>query len=466
MFERIILSNLVYNEQYTRAVLPHLVADYFSSDTDKFIFNQIKDFVAKYNVCPTKESLAIGVQNSNLHEGQFEEVLDTIKGLERDEENHIKWLVDETESHCKKQALYNAMSEALDVADGRNKEKDPNGIPAMIMEALSVSFNSSIGHDYWEDAEAHWQKQHSDDARHPFSLNILNKVTKGGIKDKTLNVVLAPINGGKSIHLIQQSADWLVRGKNVLYISMEMDEGTCRERIDTTAMDMTFDQVHALEKAQYLNRINDLKRKTQGRLKIKEFPAGSAHTGHFRHLLQELWIKDRFKPDLICIDYLTICASAKLPPSAKGNTNTYFTSVAEELRAFAQESGIPVWTAVQLDRATQGASDAGLGNVGLAIGIAATADFMYAVLIPEELAAIGKVIGKIIKNRYSSYKGKFLLGLNPEKQQYYEVDQAAGLSEDELTELGLPVTISEGTQIINRKVTEATDKATEGWNFN
>jgi hypothetical protein len=247
---------------------------------------------------------------------------------------------------------------------------------------------------------------------------------------------------------------------------MEMDEGTCRERIDTTAMDMTFDQVHALEKAQYLNRINDLKRKTQGRLKIKEFPAGSAHTGHFRHLLQELWIKDRFKPDLICIDYLTICASAKLPPSAKGNTNTYFTSVAEELRAFAQESGIPVWTAVQLDRATQGAADAGLGNVGLAIGIAATADFMYAVLIPEELAAIGKVIGKIIKNRYSSYKGKFLLGLNPEKQSYYEVDQAAGLSEDELTELGLPVTVPEGTQIINRKVTEATEKATEGWNFN
>ena len=463
MFERVILTNLVHNDAYCRAVLPHLQSDYFSSESEKFVFEQIKGFVSKYSCCPTKESLAIGVQNSNLHEGQFEEVLETIRGLDRDEENNLKWLIDETEAHCKKQALYNAMSLSLDIADGRVNDKDPNGIPAMIMEALSVSFNSSIGHDYWEDAEAHWQRLHSDEARHPFSLGILNKVTKGGIKDKTLNVVLAPINGGKSIHLIQQAADWLVRGKNVLYISMEMDESTCRERIDTTAMDLTFDQVFALEKQQYLNRVNELKRKTQGKLIVKEFPAGSAHTGHFRHLLQELWIKKRFKPDLICIDYLTICASSKLPASAKGNTNTYFTSVAEEIRAFAQETGIPVWTAVQLDRASQGASDAGLGNVGLAIGVAATADFMFAVLIPEELAAMGKVIGKIIKNRYSSYKGKFLLGLNPEKQQYYEVDQAAGLNEDELTQLGLPVTVPEGTQIINRKVT---DEATQGWNFN
>lgn len=465
-FERVILNNLVFNEQYTRAVLPHLQSDYFNSDAEQFIFTMIKDFVGKYNVCPTKESLAITVSNSRLQEGKYEEVLGIIKGLERDEENNFKWLYDETEQHCKRQALYNAMSKALDIADGNNKDSDPNVIPGMLMDALSVSFNTSIGHDYWEDAERHWQEMHSDEARHPFSLNILNKVTKGGIKDKTLNVVLAPINGGKSVHLIQQSADWLTRGKNVLYISMEMDERTCRERIDTTAMDLTFDQVFALEKQQYLNRVNDLKRKTQGKLKIKEFPAGSAHVGHFRHLLQELWIKDRFKPDMICIDYLTICASSKLPASAKGNTNTYFTSVAEELRAFAQETGIPIWTAVQLDRSSQGAADAGIGNVGLAIGVAATADFMFAVLIPEELAAMGRVIGKIIKNRYSSYKSKFLLGLNPEKQQYYEVDQSAGLNEDELTQLGLPTTVNEGTAMISRKVNEAATKATEGWNFN
>jgi archaellum biogenesis ATPase FlaH len=468
MFERVILTNLVYNEQYARSVLPHLEADYFNAQSDQIVFNLIKDFVAKYNVPPTKEALAIAVSNSNLGEGQYEEVLGVIKELEKDEEPNFKWLVDETEQHCKKQALYNAMSLALDIADGRVKDKDPNGIPSMIMDALAVSFNSSVGHDYWEDAEKHWQNLHSEDARHPFSMAILNKVTKGGIKDKTLNVILAPINGGKSIHLIQQSADWLVRGKNVLYISMEMDEQTVRERIDTVALNMTFDQVYALEKTQYLSRVNEIKRKTQGRLMVKEFPAGSAHVGHFRHLLQELKIKKQFVPDVIMIDYLTICASAKLPSSAKGNTNTYFTSVAEELRAFAQEPdvAVPIWTAVQLDRASQGASDAGLGNVGLAIGVAATADFMFAVLIPEELAAMGRVIGKIIKNRYSSYKGKFLLGLNPDKQQYYEVDQAAGLSEDELTELGLPNNIGSGTEVISRSVTEKADKVTEGWDFN
>lgn len=465
--ERIILTNLVHNETYLRTVLPFLSGDYFSGEADKFIFNQIKDFVGKYSVPPTKEALAIGVSNSNLHEGFFEEVLGVIKGLEKDtEETSLKWLVDETEQHCKRLALFNAMYKAIDIAEGNVKDVDPNIIPGMLMEALSVSFDSHIGHDYWEDAETHYDNLHSDQARHPFSLPIMNKVTKNGIKDKTLNVVLAPINAGKSIHLIQQAADWLGRGEDVLYISMEMDEATCRERIDVAAMDMTFDQVFALQKVQYMSRINELRKKTNGRLVVKEFPAGSAHVGHFRHLLQELKIKKKFVPKMICIDYLTICASSKLPASAKGNTNTYFTSVAEEIRAFAQEIGIPVWTAVQFDRATQGASDAGLGNVSLAIGIAATADFMFAILTPEEMVARGMVIGKIIKNRYSSYKGKFVLGLNPDKQKFYEVDsQAAGLSEEELDQLGLPNTIAPqaAAQVISRRSGE--DAPTNTWNF-
>jgi hypothetical protein len=276
------------------------------------------------------------------------------------------------------------------------------------------------------------------------------------------NCVLAPINGGKSVHLIQQAADHLVAGKNVLYITLEMDEDTCRERIDVNVLDASFDSVFALEKSQYVNRINDLKKKTCGKLIVKEYPAGSAHVGHFRHLLQELRIKKNFVPDVICIDYLTICASSKLPASVKGNTNTYFTSVAEELRAFAQEQGIPIWTAVQFDRATQGASDAGMGNIGLALGIAATADFMFAILIPDEMAARGMVIGKIIKNRYSSYKGKFMLGLNPDKQKFYEVDQAGGMSEDELKELGLNNIVQEGTQV-SRK---ASAEAAKSWDFN
>lgn len=461
-FERIILTNLVNNEPYTRAVLPFLEADYFNNEADRLVFKVIKEFVGKYNVPPTKEALAISVSNKNLPEGIFEETLGVIKGLDKDEDNSFKWLVDETEQHCKKMSLFNAMYKAIDIAEGNTKDVDASVIPGMLMEALSVSFNTHIGHDYWEDAESHWQHIHSEQARHPFSIEILNKVTKGGVKDKTLNVVLAPINGGKSIKLVQEASDWLIRGKNVLYISMEMDEATVRERIDTCSMDLTFDQVFALEKAQYLGKVNELKKKTQGRLMVHEFPAGSAHVGHFRHLIQEMKIKKNFVPDMICIDYLTICASSKLPASAKGNTNTYFTAVAEELRAFAQELGVPIWTAVQFDRATQGASDAGMGNISLAIGIAATADFMFAILIPEELAARGQVIGKIIKNRYSSYKGKFILGLNPDKQKFYEVDQAAAMSQDELEELGLPTTVQPGTQVISRKVGE---EATQGWNF-
>lgn len=471
--EGVILSNLVHNETYLRAVLPFLQEEYFNAESQRLVFKQIKDFVGKYSVPPTKEALAIAVSNSNLGEGYFEEVIETIKGLEPDNgETSLKWLIDETEQHCKRQALFNAMYKAIDIAEGNVKDVDTNIIPGMLMEALSVSFDSHIGHDYWEDAESHYDKLHSDEARHPFSIDIMNKVTKNGIKDKTLNVVLAPINGGKSIHLIQQAADWLARGKNVLYISMEMDEATCRERIDVAALDMTFDQVFALQKTQYMSRVNQLRAKTTGRLVVKEFPAGSAHVGNFRHLLQELKIKKKFVPDMICIDYLTICASSKLPPSAKGNTNTYFTSVAEELRAFAQEVGVPLWTAVQFDRATQGASDAGLGNVSLAIGIAATADFMFAVLLPEEMVARGMVIGKIIKNRYSSYKGKFVLGLNPDKQKYYEVDTQSALSSDELEELGLPNgggndKPNEGLQVISRRSGEESPAAaqTGGWDF-
>ena len=469
--ERLIISNLVHNESYLRTVLPFLSEEYFNVESDKLVFKQIKEFVSKYGVPPTKEALAISASNSNLNEGIFEEVIETIRSLEPDSgDTSLKWLIDETEQHCKRSALFNAMYRAIDIAEGNVKDVDPNIIPGMMMEALSVSFDSHIGHDYWEDAEKHYDTLHSDDNRHPFDLPILNKVTKGGIKDKTLNVVLAPINGGKSIHLIQQAAEWLARGKNVLYISMEMDESTCRERIDVSALDMTFDQVFALQKTQYLSRVNQLKAKTNGRLFVKEFPAGSAHVGHFRHLLQELKIKNKFVPDLICVDYLTICASSKLPASAKGNTNTYFTSVAEELRAFAQEVGVPIWTAVQFDRAAQGASDAGLGNISLAIGIAATADFMYAILLPEEMVARGMVIGKIIKNRYASYKGKFVLGLNPDKQKYYEVDsQAAGLSEEELDQLGLPneVPPQAAGQMIIRRAGDDSGKSnsTGDWNF-
>jgi hypothetical protein len=278
-------------------------------------------------------------------------------------------------------------------------------------------------------------------------------VTKNGVPNKTLNVVAAPINSGKSVHLVQQSADWMAGGKNVLYISMEMAEEEVRERIDCVLMDKTFDEIMAMEKKQYLNQVEAIKKKTQGRLMVKEFPPGVGHVGHFRHLLQELRIKKNFVPDMIAIDYLTICASSKLPSSARGNTNTYFTAVAEELRALAKEADVPIWTAVQLDRSSQGASDAAMGNVALAIGISATADFMFVLLSPEELYARKQMIGKVIKNRYSSFKGtKFLIGMNPDKQKFFDVDaseQAIVMNEDELKQTGMPNKIPDGRKAVN-----------------
>lgn len=459
--ERLVLSNLVTNEAYTRKTLPYIKEDYFKTNAEKTVFKFIQSFVGQYNVNPTKEALAISVSGSNMQEGLFAEVIDIIKEVEPDN-NDMEWLVNTTEGWAQDAAIYKAIQESIDIADGVNKDLDKNAIPAILMEALGVSFDSHVGHSYFDSAEEQWEYKHSLQSKFPFTLNIFNKMTKNGVPNKTLNVVAAPINGGKSIHLIQQSADWLSGGKNVLYISMEMAEEEVRERVDVVMMDMTFDSVMALEKSQYVNRINALRKKTSGELVIKEFPPGAAHVGHFRHLLQELKIKKNFVPDMIAVDYLTICASSKLPASARGNTNTYFTAVAEELRAMAKEFNVPVWTAVQLDRGSQGASDAGMGNVALAIGISATADFMFVLLAPDELQARKQMIGKVIKNRYSSYKGtKFLIGMDPDKQRFSDVadgEQAIVMSEDELKDMGLPNKVPDGRKSVD------TSKLSE-WKF-
>ena len=427
MFESIILNNLVFNETYSRKVVPHLKAEWFRNQSEQIVFSQIKDFISKYNVPPTIESLAINISNSPLHEGIYDEVMEVVSKLHNDESN-TEWLVNESEKWAQNQAIVNALYQAMDVIEGRNKELDKNAVPMLLSDAIATCFDTSVGHSYFENAEEQWEFTHSLESKVPFSIDLFNRITKNGVPKKTLNIIGAPINAGKSIWLVQQAADWLVLGKNVLVISMEMSEESYRERIDACVLDMTFDQVHALDKYQYLNHVNSLRRKTAGELFVKEYAAGSAHVGHFRHLIQELKIKKGFIPDVIFVDYLTIMASAKLHPSARGNTNTYFTSVAEELRAFAKELDVPVWTAIQLDRGSQGAADAGISNVGLAIGISATADFMFLLLEPDEFRERSQMIGKVIKNRYGSFKGKFLLGKNAEKQQFYDVD-ATGQSD-------------------------------------
>ena len=458
-FENIILSNIIYNEAYTRKVSAFLEPDFFTDEADKIVLTSIKDFINKYNVNPTLEALAINISNTNLPENKMVEVMTLLNDLKKDD-NSVEWLFDETEKFCQTKALYNAIYKSIEIMEGEEKSIDKNGIPSLLTDALALSFDVDVGHDYWEDAEKQWEYKHSLTTKQKFSIDVLNRVTKGGVPDKTLNCVVMEINGGKSTYLIQQAADWLIDGKNALYITMEMAEEVCRERIDVSVMDFTFDMVEGMSKQDYVSKVHELKQKTAGRLFVKEFPAGAAHVNHFRHLLQELKIKKGFVPDVIFIDYLTICASSKLPASAKGNTNTYYTSVAEEIRAFAVEQKVPVWTGLQFDKSTQGKADGGIGNVGLAIGISATADFMVAFFSPEELKERGQLIGKVIKNRYSDFKGKFILGINNAKQKFFDVDtQAIAMTEDELKELGIKNIIPAGAPKVDVK------QATMDWCF-
>lgn len=422
-FELLLLSNLLFNEVFLKKVLPHIKPEYFLDSCEREVFKLIHDFTYKYKNAPTKEALAVTVADNVASEGMFNGVVSVMEKLQPDVSN-IEWLLDKTEGWAQEKAVYNAIMKSIAITDGTDKTLDKNAIPSLLTQALAVSFKSYVGHSYFDQAEEQYDYYHSDLTKFAFDIDILNKVTKGGVPNKTLNIVQAGINVGKTTFLIHQACHWLLKGKNVAVFTMEVAENVYRERIDCCIMDLTFDQVHALEKTQYLGRVNKVRQKTMGELYIKEFPAGGAHVGHFRHALEEMRIKKGFVPDVIIIDYLTICASSTLPASAKGNTNTYFTAVAEEMRGFAKENDCPVWTAAQFDRGGQTSTDVTMGNVGLALGIAATADFMVVFMQPDELASQNQAIGKILKNRYAnkSMFKNFIIGIDNDKQKFYDVD--------------------------------------------
>lgn len=432
MIESVILGRLINDKAYLSKVVPYLKEDYFQDEGQRELFKLISEFSNRYNAAPTVEALAVMLTEKNMNERLYESAISALEGASYDEATDAGWLVVETETWARNQAVERAVMRAIGILDAEktgNKNKDEmldkNGIPSLLQEALGVSFSSSSGHDYFRDAEKQYDEFYAaDDVRIPFSVETLNRVTKGGVRHKTLNLIFAGINVGKSTFLIQQAADYLAAGKNVVYFTMEMEEPVVRERIDVCLHDTTFDGLHALTRQQYLNRIAALQAKTQGKLKIKEFPSGVPHAGHFRHYLRELKMKEGFEPDLIVVDYLTICASGRLRPDARSNSNTYFTSVAEELRALGQEFGAPVWSACQFDRAGQDASDVKMENTGLAIGIQATADFSLALMMPEDIASENKCIGKILKSRYNnkSKVKKFLLGLDNDRQRYFDLD--------------------------------------------
>jgi len=385
--EDTILTNLIFNEEYTRKVLPFLKDEYFGTRSDKIIFSQIYDFVNKYNNLPTKETLIIELNTrKDINEEEFKAIKTTIAGLNPVEAD-LEWLFDTTEKFCKDKAVNNAVLNGIKILDGKDQKRTPEAIPSILSEALAVSFDNHIGHDYIDDADDRFDWYHRKELKLPFDLQYFNRITKGGVPQKTLNVCLAGTGVGKSLFMCHLAASSILEGKNVLYITLEMAEERIAERIDANLLDVTTDDLLALPKQMFDDRVQRLKDKSPGKLIIKEYPTASAHSGHFKALLNELALKKSFKPDVLFIDYLNICSSSRFKG---GNISSYFyvKAIAEELRGLAVEFKLPIFTATQTTRTGFVSTDIGLEDTSESFGLPATADFMFALMTSEELDSL------------------------------------------------------------------------------
>ena len=423
--ERTALSSLVSNEDYARKVIPHMRADYFSDRAERLVFEEIKAFTEKYSKIPTQTSLEVEVQNrKDLNEEDFRRVIDVIKTLSTEEVDY-DWLVDSTEQFCKDKAVYNAIIEGIQIIDGKSKDADVSAIPSILSDALAVGFDNHVGHDYVHDSDSRFDYYHRTETRIPFDLDYFNRITKGGLPPKTLNIALAGTGVGKSLFMCHMAANCLSQGKNVLYITLEMAEERIAERIDANLMNVTIDDLHDLPKAMFDNKIDNIRKATSGSLIIKEYPTASAHSAHFRGLIKELAIKKSFRPDILFIDYLNICASSRFKGSANVNSYTYVKSIAEELRGLAVETNVPIVSATQTNRTGFVSSDVGLEDTAESFGLPATADLMFALLSNEELEDLNQICVKQLKNRYSdpNVNRRFVLGLDRSKMKLYDVKQ-------------------------------------------
>ena len=430
MMERIeftILRNLVCNEDFYRKVVPFVKPDYFTDQHEKIIYEEIWDFASKYKMMPTAEVLVINLQSrKDLDEDTFTNAVKTIKDFNSNEVEY-QWLLDTTEKWCKDRAIYLALLESIKIADGGNQKVSPDAIPTILQEALAVSFDEHVGHDYIENAHERYEFYHLKEDKIPFDLEKFNMITKGGLPNKTLNVALAGTGVGKSLFMCHCATSALSQGKNVLYITMEMAEEKIAERIDANLLNVNIKDIVSIPEAIFTSRVNEIGRKTQGKLIIKEYPTASAHAGHFKGLLNELSLKKSFKPDLIFIDYLNICASSRY----KGhivNSYTYVKAIAEELRGLAVEHNVPVVTATQTTRSGFGNSDVDLTDTSESFGLPATADFMFALIATEELEQSGRLMVKQLKNRYNdpTFHKRFTVGLDRAKMKLYNVDDDEG----------------------------------------
>ena len=427
--EQTILKNLIYNEVYTRKVLPFIKADYFSDNTERIVFREIFDFVNKYKNLPTHESLVINfTESKSLTEPQVRESIDLLKEihLSRDEKSEGQWLIEQTEKFCQDKAIYNAIMESVGILDNDNK-RSKGEIPQLLSDALGVTFDNNIGHDYINDSDSRYDSYHKVESRIRFDLDLFNKITKGGLPVKTLNIALAGTGVGKSLFMCHVAAGCLSQGHNVLYITMEMAEEKIAERIDANLLNIDLDELRTITKEDYNRKFSVLKSKTQGKLIIKEYPTASASSLHFRALLNDLALKKSFKPDIIFIDYLNICCSSRIKPGANVNSYSYIKAIAEELRGLAVENNLPIVSATQTTRSGFSNSDPGLEDTSESFGLPATADFMFALVTNEELEQLNQVLVKQLKNRYGDpnlYK-RFVLGIDRAKMRLYDVEDSA-----------------------------------------
>ena len=425
--EFLILRNLIYNEEYARKVIPFIKDDYFEDQKQKIIFQEISSFIQQYNKLATKEILSIEVEKrSDINDTIFKEIVDMITSLE-DEVGELDWLIDSTEKWCRDRAIYLALMESIQLADGKDESKGRDAIPSILSDALSVSFDNHVGHDYLQDYEKRFESYHKKEDRIPFDLEYFNKITKGGLPNKTLNIALAGTGVGKSLFMCHVASSALIEGKNVLYITLEMAEEKIAERIDANLLNINIQDITDLPKPMFDTKVEDLAKKTQGTLIIKEYPTASAHCGHFKSLLNELALKKSFRPDIIFIDYLNICASSRYRANGNVNSYSYIKAIAEELRGLAVEANLPIVSATQTTRSGYGSSDVELTDTSESFGLPATADLMFALISTEELEGLNQILVKQLKNRYNdpTVRKRFVVGIDRAKMRLYDCEQNA-----------------------------------------
>ena len=423
--EQVILRNVLTNESYMRKVLPFIKPEYFQGVYNQ-LFKEAGKFVAKYNKLPNLDAFKIEIDNSDkFNDDQYQAAMEILPNIFAAETSDEKWLEDTTEKWCQDRAIHNAIMESISIIDGKHKNLTKNALPDLLSKALAVSFDTNIGHDYIENVNERYEFYHEDEERIPFDIDFFNQITKGGLPNKTLNIALAGTGVGKSLFMCHCAGNVLVQGKNVLYITMEMAEERIAERIDANLLNIPLDQLQNITKDMLTSKVDEIASRTNGKLIIKEYPTGSAHTGHFRALLNELKLKKNFVPDMIFIDYLNICASSRMKGMGGAiNSYTYIKAIAEELRGLAVEFDVPIVSATQTTRSGYSSSDPGLEDTSESFGLPATADLMFALVSSEELEALGQIMVKQLKNRYNdpNHKKRFAVGIDRSRMRLFDID--------------------------------------------